>query len=412
MTYKVNHMQKITGITLLAAVMLVLAACGGGAKDKKGELGDKKAKLEKLKKEQTDLNQQIVTLEKEIAVLDPASVATKPKLVALATIGSDTFSHYIDLQGKVEAENVAMVAPQGQGGVVKAVYVKEGQSVRKGQLVLKLDDAIARQAVAIAQQSVSGAQAQYNLAQSVYERRKKLWEQHIGAEVQVLQAKAEADAALSQLKGAQAGVAQAQAQLNMSNVAAEISGTVDAVNIKVGEFFSPQSAGNPQTGIRIVNSSELKVRVQVPENYLGKVQTGSVLEVTLPEAGNKTITTRVAVAGGLIDPATRSFYIEGKIPSSKEFRPNQIAMVKIRDYTTANAITVPVNTVQNDEKGKYVMLAATEGGKQVARKAAVIIGELYGDKLEIRSGLKTGDVIITEGFQNLYDGQLITTEVK
>lgn len=412
MTYKANNMQKILGITLSAAVVLIITACGGGAKDKKGELGDKKVKLEKLKKEQTAVNQKIIALEKEIAELDPESAATKPKLVTLFTIGTDTFSHYIDLQGKIDAQNIAMVAPQGQGGVVKAVYVKQGQTVRKGQLILKLDDALVREGVSVAQQRISGAQARHNLAQSVYERRKKLWEQNIGSEVQVLQAKADADAALSDLKGAQAGVTQAQAQLNLTNVTAEISGTVDVVNIRVGEFFSPQSAGNPQTGIRIVNASDLKVVVQVPENYLGKVKEGSILEVTLPEANNKTITSKVTVAGNLIDPATRSFYIEGKVPASSEFRPNQIAMVKIKDYTASNAITVPVNTVQNDEKGKYVMTAVKEGNRQVARKRQVVIGELYGNQLEIKSGLKTGDVIITEGFQSLYDGQLITTEIK
>jgi membrane fusion protein, multidrug efflux system len=411
MTYKVKSMQRTLSIILAAALVVTLAACGSGAKDKKSELGDKKVKLEKLKKEQTALNQKVAALEKEIATLDPAS-ATKPKLVTLSTIGTDTFSHYIDLQGKIDAQNVAMVAPQGQGGVVKAIYVKQGQAVRKGQLILKLDDAIARQGVAIAQQGISGAQAQYTLAQSVYERRKKLWEQNIGTEVQVLQAKADVDAALSQLKVAQAGVAQAQAQLNMSNVTSEISGTIDVVNVRVGEFFSPQSASSPQTGIRIVNASDLKVLVQVPENYLGKVKEGSVLEVILPETNNRAITTRVTVAGNLIDPGTRSFYVEGKIPASKDFRPNQIAMVKIKDYTMPNAITVPVNTVQNDEKGKYVMVAAKEGNKQIARKKQVTVGQLYGDKLEVKNGLKAGDVIITEGFQNLYDGQLITTEIK
>ncbi|MEJ0103761.1 MAG: biotin/lipoyl-binding protein [Bacteroidota bacterium] len=86
-----------------------------------------------------------------------------------------------------------MVAPQGQGGVVKAIYVQQGSAVRKGQLLLKLDDILQRQALATAQQAVSGAQAQLTLAQTSYERQKNLWSQNIGTEMQVLKAKAEAE---------------------------------------------------------------------------------------------------------------------------------------------------------------------------------------------------------------------------
>lgn len=411
MTYKLNNMQTIFRVTLAASFLFILAACGTSSKDEKGKLVEKKVELDKLKKDQIKLNQQILGLEKEIADLDPEAAGAKPKLVALSTIGIDTFTHFIDLQGKIDAQNVAMVAPQGQGGVVKAVYVKQGQHVRKGQLILKLDDAVAQQGVAVAQQSVGAAKARYDLALSIYERRKKLWEQNIGSEVQVLQAKSDADAALSQYKGAQSGVAQAQATSNMSNVTAEISGIVDVVNIKVGEFFSPQSAGNPQTGIRIVNTGELKVLVQVPENYLGKVREGSVLEVSLPEGG-KRFTSKVTAAGNFIDPNTRSFYVEGKIPATVGLRPNQIAMVRIKDYTTPDAITIPVNTLQNDEKGKFVMVSVKEGNKLLARKKPITVGELYGDQLEVKSGLKAGDTLITDGFQNLYEGQLLTTEIK
>lgn len=393
MTYKVNNMNRIITIALAGMVVLAMASCGNSVKEKKSELGDKKVALEKLKKQQDDLNRQIRVLEDEIAKLD-TSAGARPKLVAVATVGVDTFAHYIDLQGKIDAQNIAMVAPKNLGGVVKSVHVRQGQVVRKGQLILKLDDAVARQQVA-------AAQAEYELRKTNYERQKRVWEQNVGTEIQVITAKANADAALSNLRVA-------QENLDMSNVYAEISGTVNQVNVRQGEFFNPQSAANPATGIQIVNTSDLKVLVQVPENYLGKVKQGSVLNVTLPESGKK-FTSRATVVGQLIDPNTRSFYVEGTVPSGPDYRPNQIAMVNIRDYTLPNAITIPVNTVQNDEKGKYVIVAVKEGDKLIARKRQVIIGEIYGGQLEIKSGLKAGDTLVTEGFQNLYDGQLITT---
>jgi RND family efflux transporter MFP subunit len=401
MTHKTTYMQKILTIMLSASLVLLMASCGSSAKDEKGTLGDKKAELEKLKKQQKDVNDKIVKLEDEISKLD-SSAAIKAKLVALSTIGTDTFTHFIDLQGKVEAQNVAYAAPRGQGGLVRAVYVKQGDAVRVGQVLLKLDDAVQRQQLAAAQQQISGLASQLDQAKSIYQRQQNLWKENIGTEVQVLNAKTNVDALQSQLNAAKANVEIAQEQLNFTNVTAEISGTVNTVNVRTGEVFA---AGAQQ--IQIVNTSDLKVLVHVPENYLERINVGTNLRVTLPELNNKVIGTKVSVASKLIDPITRSFYIEGRL-QDKDLRPNQIAVVQIQDYKTPNAITVPVNTLQNDENGKFVLVAATENGKLIARKKRVTIGELYRDKLEIKSGLQAGDKIISDGFQGLYDGQLIT----
>jgi RND family efflux transporter MFP subunit len=187
-----------------------------------------------------------------------------------------------------------------------------------------------------------------------------------------------------------------------------MNGVADEVTIRVGELFT----GNPQAGyIKLVNTNSLKVITQVPEIYIDRIKPGSNIQITLPDV-NKTINAKLTLSGRSIDANTRSFYVEAKLPADKDFRPNQIALVKIQDYISPHAITVPVNTLQSDEKGKFVLLAVKENDKLVARKRPVTIGELYGDKIEIKSGLRTGDELITEGFQSLYDGQLITTDVK
>lgn len=402
MTYKTTYMQHTSKILSGMFIMVLLSACGGGAKDDKALLNDKKVQLEKLKNEQNTLSVQIDSLEKQIARLDPEGSAVKAKLVTLAPIVSDTFSHYIELQGKIDAQNVSYVAPRGQGGVVKAIYVKQGDVVKKGQLLLKLDDAILRQGVVTAQQQLSGIKAQLAQAQSVYERQQNLWKQDIGSELQVLNAKTNVEALQSQYNAAQANIQLNQEQLNTSNVYAEMSGTANIVNVRVGEFFT---AGQQ---IQLVSAGNLKVTVNVPENYLERVQVGSPLVISIPEA-SKTINSKVAVSGKIIDPVTRSFYVEGNLPNTKDLRPNQIAMVRIKDYSSNNAITIPVNTLQNDDKGKFVMVAAMENGKMVARKKQVEIGELYGEKLEVKSGLSAGDQVIVDGFQGLYNGQVITT---
>lgn len=400
-----KKIMTVSGLLMIAAFFLV--SCGSGAKDKKGDLGDMKVKLEKLKKDKNKLEADIHDLEDKIAKADPNAVQVQ-KLVSVDTVRVGDFNHYVDLQGKIDAEGVAYVAPKGQGGLIKAIYVKTGQRVSKGQLILKLDDAVARQSVIAAQQQTGQLKARLAQAETVYERYQNLWKQNIGAEIQVINAKADVDALAAQLRAAQAQVSMAQEQANMSNVYAEISGVIDQVNVKVGEFFSPQSAAMPMSGIKIVNNGNLKVVTNVPENYIGKISKGDVVKVNA-QGVDSSFTSVISVVGASIDPTTRSFTAEAKLPATPVLKPNQIATMKILDKQVKAALTIPVNLVQSDEKSKYVYIAEKNGNKMVARRRSVEVGEAYDGNIWIKSGLQGGEVIITEGYQSVYDGQAITT---
>jgi RND family efflux transporter MFP subunit len=399
-------MKKLVTISLFA-VLLVATGCGKNKSTDSSEVANKKAELTELKKQQDNLLVQIGKLEKEIAKLDPAfAKAENAKLVSVdAPISYQPFNHFIDLQGKVESENISFVTPRGTPGQVKQIFVKRGDYVNKGQLLLKLDDAIARQSMVSAEQGLETMKVQLNFARNIYQKQKNLWEQNIGTEVQLITAKNNVETLENQLKGMQEQIKITKEQLQMTNVYSDVSGVAEEVNIRVGETFM----GGMQ--IKIVNTTQLKVTTEIPENYIDRVTTGKPIKITLPDI-NKTVSSNISLTGKIIDPNSRSFYVEAKIPSDKDFHPNQIALVRIMDYSNPKAISVPVNTLQSDEKGKYVMVLSKEGDKSYARKKIVIIGQFYADKLEIKSGLALGDQVIKEGFQGLYDGQLITTAVK
>ncbi|HYC29674.1 MAG TPA: biotin/lipoyl-binding protein, partial [Chitinophagaceae bacterium] len=219
-------------------IMSFVASCGSSKKDAAGELNDKKAELQKLKGEQTKLTEQITALEKEIAKLDTNAVA-KPKLVAVTAIDPQNFEHFIDLQGKVDATNIAYVAPpNGQGGVVKALFVRQGQSVRKGQVLARLDDQLIRQ-------QIEPLRVQLTSAEDVYRRTKNLWDQGIGTYQQVLTAQTQVETLKKNI-----GVIQKQAAL--MTVTAPMSGVAETVNVRVGETFTGMTAMGPQ--ISIVNT--------------------------------------------------------------------------------------------------------------------------------------------------------------
>lgn len=395
-------MQKILSTVMIAATV-TLAACGGGsAENKNSAAAEQKAKLAELKKQKDGINAEIAKLEAEILKLDPSSKPDNAKLVTTSVIQPENFAHYIDLQGKVESENISYVTPRGGGGQVKALHIKRGDVVRKGQLLLQLDDALQKQSLLASEKGLETLKTQLSFAKTLYQKQKNLWDQNIGTEVQLITAKNNVETLEAQLKSAEEQVKLSREQLLFTSVYSDVDGVAEDVNIRVGELF----VGSGQ--IKIVNTSNLKVTTEVPENYINRVGKGTKVKVTLPDI-NKTIDASVNVSGKIINPISRSFFIEARIPNDKDFRPNQIALVKILDYTANDAITVPVNTLQNDEKGKYVMVAVTENGKLVARKRIVAVGEFYADRLEIKSGLQAGEVVIVEGYQSLYDGQIITT---
>ncbi|MEO6188588.1 MAG: efflux RND transporter periplasmic adaptor subunit, partial [Ginsengibacter sp.] len=276
-------MKKITRLALGIIFLGLAASCGNTSKkEREGALNDKKAQLEKLKTQKSDVDDKITKLEEEIAVLDTSSALKEiPKLVSLTKLELQDFKHYLVLQGKVDAQNISYITPSNQGGQIKAIYVKVGDQVHKGSLVLKLDNSVAEQNVTAVRQQEGSVVAQLNLARSIYERQKNLWDQHIGTEVQLLQAKTNVESLENQLKTIRANVSAAKTVADQGNVYSNVNGVVDEVTARVGETFT----GNPLQGgyIKIVNKSDLKITVNVPENYAGKVAKGTPIEVEIPD---------------------------------------------------------------------------------------------------------------------------------
>ncbi|HEX5667508.1 MAG TPA: efflux RND transporter periplasmic adaptor subunit, partial [Chitinophagaceae bacterium] len=290
-------------------------------------------------------------------------------------------------------ENIYYVSPRGMGGQVKEIYVKQGDNVKKGQLLLKLDDAVV-------QQNIKQLETQLAFAKNIFDRQKNLWNDGIGTEVQYLTAK-------NNVEGLEKQMAVIKEQSSTSRVYAEVSGVVDNVNIRVGELFT----GSPLAGITIVNPSALKATVDVPENYVSRIRKGMPVVVDVPDLG-KSFNTQVSLISETINQNSRSFIAESRLPASPLLKPNQLAVVRILDHEAKNAIVVPVETIQADDKGKYVFVLKEENGKRIARKKPVTIGEFYDELIEIKTGIEAGEQLITKGFQGLYEGQLIATDVK
>jgi hypothetical protein len=321
------------------------------------------------------------------AALATLNVRKEEALVSVATLKDTVFNHYLDIQGSVDTKENILIQPEMPGTLV-SLNVKAGQRVSKGQLLARVDDGGSSQQVA-------SLETQYQLAKTTFERQKNLWSQKIGSEIQYLQAQ-------TQMLSLQRSVAQAKAMLSKTEIRAPFSGTIDEVFVERGQVVS----AGPQGLMRIVNLNNMYVSTSIPESYIGKLKVGTQVDVFLTSL-NKNYKGKVRQIGNFINPNNRSFGIEVSIPNPENLlRPNQVAKLKVIDYTVKNAIVVPSNVIQEDGKGnQFVFVATNSNGKTAtAKKAMVTVGKSSDNLTEILSGLSANDIIVIEGVNTISEG--------
>ena len=374
-------MKKIAILTILS---FVLFACGNKENNQSIEdlIADKNVKA--LNEKKTSLQAEIAKIEAGLATLD---VKKEEALVTVATIKDTLFNHYLDIQGSVDTKENILIQPEFSG-TLTSLTVKAGDRVSKGQILGRVDDA------GMSQQLAS-AENQYSLAKTTYERQKNLWDKKIGSEIQFLQAQ-------TQMISAQKTVAQIKAQLSKTVIRAPFTGTIDEVFVEKGQVVSPSAQGL----MRIVNLANMYVATTVPESYIGKLKMGDLVDVYLTSLG-KTYKGKVRQVGNFINPNNRSFGIEVSLPNPDNLlRPNQVAKLKITDYTNKNAIVVPTGVIQKDGSGSnYVYVVQESNGKTgTAKKVIVEIGKSSENVTEIVSGLSANDIIVVEGVNSISNG--------
>lgn len=372
---------------LIISMMLILAACGTKNEnvDSK-DLGALKSMLANKEKQMIILKKEMADIQDKINKLDTSNIRKK-MLVSLETIKSRVFTHTIDVQGAVTGDELLNVSPQ-----VPAVYlkinVKKGMSVSKGQVLALMDDQVLRQ-------GLEELKSNLQFAQTLYDKQKALWDQKIGSEVQYLTAK-------NNLESLKKKLSTMNQQIAMYKVISPINGIVDDVLAKEGEMGSP---GLPS--IKVFNLKALKLVAHPAESYVDKINSGNDVEVYFPDL-NKTYQSKVKTIGKMIDNLNRTFTVDIMLPNSNDIRPNMMAISKIIDYQNPKALVIPINILVNADSDPFIYVAEDQQGVLKAIKRKVKLGYTYKNEVEIISGLKTGDKIITVGYQDLNDGDAIS----
>ncbi|MDZ4839082.1 MAG: efflux RND transporter periplasmic adaptor subunit [Bacteroidota bacterium] len=365
-------------IIILLSAIVALTACTPAADDK--------TRLANLKKEKAKIDAEITALEKKNPVKADSNVITT--LINVAEVKTEVFKHYLEIQGRIESDQNIMVTPKVSGTMVTEVLVSRGQSVRQGQLLARLDKGSIPEQLDELNNGI-------DLAQTIYNKQKALWDQKIGTEIAYIQSK-------NTLEGLRRKKATTMQMISNYNVVAPIDGVVDDLTLRVGEVPTPG-----MDGVRIVNYNKTKALADVSENYLTKINIGDETILEFPDI-NFSMKSSVKTVGRAINTVNRTFLVEFAMNgNTRELRPNMVAVIKINDYTNKRVVTVPISVVQNDEAGKFIYVVEESGKQKIARKRTITVGQNYGGKIEVLSGLKENEKVIVMGYQNVSEGTAI-----
>lgn len=359
------------------------------------EASDIQTKRSMLKEKQANLKVLQTEIDSLITAIDAESPQANKKtsLVTLDTLRPITLERYATLQASVMSDELVNISSE-IGGRLLSIRVREGDYVRKGQLIATID-------TEFIQKQIDEVQTRLTLAETVFEKQKRLWDKNIGSEIQYLEAKNNKESIEKSLETL-------KVQLSKSNIYSPVNGSVDREFLESGELASP---GMPI--VSVLNTNKLKVVADVPENYLVKVNKGQDVSITFP-AIDKVIERKISMIGRSIDPSNRTFKIEIMTDNlGGILKPNLLAEASFKDLSLDNVIAIPIELVQEEVNGNsYVYVGEVEGDNMIARKKYVQVGESSRDLIEVKEGLSEGDIIVLLGARTIVEGDYILDQNK
>jgi RND family efflux transporter MFP subunit len=341
----------------------------------------------KLKRKQIAAAQQDFSSKLQIIDNKLEELNTNPQLpiVEVFAVNPVMFEHYVQVQGSVKSDELINIFPEFSG-VVKAIYVKSGDVVKKGQPLIKIDDGGLKE-------QLSQLEIGFELTKTTFERQKRLWDQNIGSEIKFLESK-------TMFEAQKQGIEQLKKQIKKTLIEAPFSGNIDNVIVKKGEVVYPGRSNL----MMLLNLDNLYIESNVPEKHIASISYGNKAIVHFPLL-NKTISTTIRQSGSYINPINRTFKIEMDIEKNDlNIKPNLNSKVKINDYSNKSALMINKNFISIDSDNKeYVYKIYNKDKKTYVSKNIIITGKNDGANVEVISGLISGDRVVSEGIRKLVD---------
>ena len=330
------------------------------------------------------INNELKEITQGVSILDTAKSFV---LVNTVTTKTETINHFSKFQGIIKTDQNMILYPEFSGRVTK-IYVDEGDVVKKGQALAKIDDGGLYNELKL-------VESQAKLAKTIYERQSKLWNDKIGSEIQYLEAKTNYEIQNNRLKSITESLAK-------TTITAPFSGTIDEIFIEEGNLVSPPMMPDQGNAFRIINLNELYAESVIPESFIGKIKKGAEVQVEIPVL-NKSFNSTIKHSVSSINQLSRTFKIEVSVPKNDlDLIPNLNVEVNVLDYTNSQAILVPESIVSEDSDNNKFLFTVLNNK---AKKTIVETGYTQNGMIEITTGLDVNEIVINEGGRIVKDGQ-------
>lgn len=314
------------------------------------------------------------------AVKESATESSSKVKVEVAAVNQVRLERSVSAVGTLRSHDSVMLRPEISGRIAE-INFSEGGKVEKGQVLVRLDDSVAKA-------KLQQARANLKLAGSQYRRSVELSKQGF------VSSQARDDAA-SNLAVQQAAVALAEAELGKTAIQAPFDGLVGLRTVSVGDYVGP---GTDLVPIEAIDP--LNVDFRIPEQFLRAVAVGSRLQVSFDALAGFEREGSVGAISPQVDVGGRSLLLRAHIPNPDDLlRPGLFARVHL-ELAEAQGLVVPESALSPSGDAQYVY--RVEDG--VVKRVMVEIGQRMGAHVEIVSGLNEGDEVIVSGLQKVRDG--------
>jgi|GEM_PF-124573 len=300
-------------------------------------------------------------------------------------------SAYILKNTTLEAERWVDVRVRAAGQVMD-ILKEEGDPVRRGTVLARLDSDAAR--ISVAQRQVA-----YQDALQRFEREDALFQRNLGSKQAYENSK-------TQLESAKAQLEQAELSLSYTTITSPITGVMTLRNIEVGNMVS-----NNQVVASVAKFDPLLARIQVTEKDFGKITVGQIARITVEAAPNREFKGTVKMISPVVDPESGTVKVTVEIPRTNEslLRPGMFSSVYIITETRKNTLVVSKKALVLEGEGNQVFVFETDEatGSGRAQRRKIEIGFTDSERLEILTGLSDGERVITVGQEGLRPGSAV-----
>lgn len=307
-----------------------------------------------------------------------------PIPVEIRPVSLGRVQQQIEAVGSLRSNESVILRPEIAGRITEILF-EEGQPVRRGAPLVRLDSAIARAQVNQVRASIALSRANFGRAEELFGK---------GAGTQRAR-----DEALAKLAADEASLALAQATLERSTITAPFDGVLGLRQVSVGDYVTPG-----QAMVNIESLEQLKVDFRIPEIYARSVAVNQPVRVRLDAMPGSVFDGRVYAIDPAFDPNGRAAVLRAQLPNpEKQLRPGMFARVTLIVDERSNAILVPETALVPIARDVFVFRVVD--GKAV--QAKVRIGMRRGTEVEVQEGLSADDRIISEGGMKLRNGQFV-----